>query len=187
MNTPSPTNPKSEKSPTSRQRPIPPAFEGIQVNGCKTPGCANFGIPPREGAMIRGRYAEKNGDDYVVIGTGSENLKCKKCNRFSTLKSNKGIYEELQRQGSYFLQLAPFACDCGNTAQFRRYGKTRSGSDRWQCLACKKTKSFGKPAIRQRASHKNALVFDLLINKSPINRMMEIADLGVAALYGKID
>ena len=137
--------------------------------------------------MIRGRYAEKNGDDYVVIGTGSENLKCKKCNRFSTLKSNKGIYEELQRQGSYFLQLAPFACDCGNTAQFRRYGKTRSGSDRWQCLACKKTKSFGKPAIRQRASHKNALVFDLLINKSPINRMMEIADLGVAALYGKID
>jgi transposase-like protein len=168
-------------------RPIPPAHEHVQVNGCKTPGCENFGVPPREGRFLKGPGAALRGDGYAVVGTGSTGLSCKKCTKFSTLKSNKGVHEELQRQGSYLWVQSPLICDCGNTTRFRKYGKTRSGSDRWQCRDCKKTMSLGKPTRSQKKPHKNSLVFDLLVNKSPINRMMEIAELGVAALYGKID
>jgi transposase-like protein len=70
---------------------------------------------------------------------------------------------------------------------FRKYGVTRSGSPRFQCLACKKTLSVGKSTLRQKQPHKNALVFELLINKVPLRRIREVTDLSAAGLYGKIN
>jgi len=49
------------------------------------------------------------------------------------------------------------------------------------------TFSIGKSTLRQRQPYKNAQVFALLINKSPINRMLELTGLSVSSLYGKIN
>lgn len=102
-----------EKSPGGRTRPIPSPYKHISANGCKTPGCENFGIPPREGLVLKGRgraAVGDQGDDYVVTNTGSTDLRCKKCNKFSRLKSNKAIHEELERQGAYLWVESPLKC-----------------------------------------------------------------------------
>jgi hypothetical protein len=70
---------------------------------------------------------------------------------------------------------------------FYKRGKTHSGSDRWQCCLCEKTFSLGKPTRGHKKPHVNLLAFKLLINKTPINRMMEILEIGAPSLYGKID
>jgi len=188
---PQPATPRSQKSPTVKNRPIPPAFKSIQANSCKTPGCDNFGVPPTSGPIQKGRTSA---DDYVIIGTGSVYLSCKKCGKFSTLKNNEAIHEELQRQGeplwvNHGMRCPDPACVSHATAAaaFRKFGTTPSGSSRFQCMACKKTLSIGKSTLRQRQPHKNALVFQLLLNKMPFNRMREVAGLSVAGLYGKID
>ena len=188
---PLPTTPRSEKSPTGRIRAIPPAFKSIQVNGCNTPGCDNFGVPPTAGPVQIGRGPSADG--YAIIGTGSVDLACKKCRKYSSLKSNYAIQEELQRQGELIwadtgMRCPDPACTSRTIATgFRKFGTTGSGSARFQCLACKKTLSVGKSTLRQRQPHKNEQVFKLLLNKMPFNRMREVADLSVAGLYGKID
>ena len=187
-----------EISPSSKARPIPPAYEHIQVNGCKTPGCVNFGVPPREGLILKGRLAGRDGDGYVIVGFGSTDLRCTRCGKHTRLKSNKGIYEELRRQGSYLWVKTPLCCPdeacanhlpdrCGEDRLFRKYGRTRSGSDRWQCCLCHKTFSLGKPTLRQQKPHVNHLAFKLLVNKTPISRMMEVLEVDARTVYRKID
>jgi transposase-like protein len=186
-----------EKSPgPPKRRPIPPKHEHVQANFCKTPGCANFGVFPREGVSGQGRG--KAEDDYKITGSGPAKLLCKKCGVSTRMKSNLAIYEEWERQATH--RQTPGGMVCPNDActnhepsglpvedRFRRYGKTHSGSDRWQCRACKKTFSIGKATRYQQKPHKNALAFDLLVNKVPISRMVEILDLTYASVYGKID
>ena len=47
--------PSPQISATGRIRAIPPEFETIQVDFCKTPGCENFGVPPFQGPILTGR------------------------------------------------------------------------------------------------------------------------------------
>ena len=150
-------------------------------------------MPPASGPIQRG--PKPSADGYAVIGTGSVYLACKKCGKFSTLKNNEAIHEEMQRQGELLwadpdMRCPDPACSSHATAgkaTFRKFGTTHSGSARFQCLTCKKTLSVGKSTLRQRQPHKNEQVFKLLLNKAPFNRMREVADLSVAGLYGKID
>src|SRR5450755_1360251 len=58
-----PATASSQISSIGRNRAIPPAYKPIQANGCKTPGCLNFGIPPREGASKLGRSGSPDGCD----------------------------------------------------------------------------------------------------------------------------
>ena len=183
----------SQKSTTARIRAIPLAHQSIQANFCKTPGCNNFGVPPRTGLIQTGR-GNKASDGYNVVSAGSLDLSCKRCGKFSTIKSNKAIAEELQRQGDLIWQPPRMRCPndaCTshsmNDATFRKFGSTRSGSPRFQCSACKSTFSIGKSTLRQRQPHKNTQVFELLVNKSPMNRMLELTGLSVSSLYGKIN
>jgi len=39
---------RSEKSPITRMRPVPPVFKDISANGCKTTKCENFAVAPME-------------------------------------------------------------------------------------------------------------------------------------------
>ncbi len=190
---PAPASSAPQKSPTARIRAIPGAFQSIQANCCKTPGCDNFGAPPRTGLIQTGR-SKIPSDGYAVVSVGSIDLACRYCGRNSTIKSNKAIAEELGRQGGLIWQAPDMRClntSCAShsagSATFRKYGVTRSGSPRFQCLTCKKTLSVGKSTLRQKQPHKNALVFDLLINKVPLRRIREVADLSAAGLYGKIN
>ena len=55
-------------------------------------------------------------------------------------------------------------------------------------MACQKTFSVAASSTsRQRDSHKNKLIFKLLMNKMPLRRICEVAEIGPHALYGKID
>jgi hypothetical protein len=84
-------------SSTGRIRAIPPAYKHIQANSCKTPGCLNFGVPPREGQSQLGRTGSS--DHYVIVNTGSTTLACRLCRKSSTLKNNASIHQEMIRQG----------------------------------------------------------------------------------------
>lgn len=70
---------------------------------------------------------------------------------------------------------------------YRKFGTTESGSTRYLCKACNKTFSVGKSTLRQRKPHVNILVFKLLMNKSPLRRICEVADIGPGTLYAKIE
>ncbi len=126
-------------------------------------------------------------------------MKCCLCEEILPLRSNAGVAEELDRLVSY-LDAKP-APSCPNPAcenrdraiddtpdAYVRYGVTGAGTPRWRCNACRKIFSVGgSPTKKQRITHKNREVFALLMNKSPMNRMVEITGLDPKTLYGKID
>ena len=188
-----------EISPTGRTRPIPDACKHIEVNFCKTPGCENFGVPPRKGPIINGP-GTKGQDRYKVAGhgKGTSALICAACGKGTRLKNNLAVHEEFERQSAYLFVPHPLSCpdaSCINhrptreslKTAFRKYGKTKSGSDRWQCRECKKTFALGKPTVGHKKPHINIRAFELIVNKVPLNRMAEILDVSYSTLYGKID
>lgn len=65
---------------------------------------------------------------------------------------------------------------------------THSGSKRYLCKACKKTFTVStQSTLRQRQPEKNELIFKLLMNKSPMRRICEVADINPETLYQRID
>jgi transposase-like protein len=70
---------------------------------------------------------------------------------------------------------------------YQSIGLSPSGSQRYRCNLCKKTFSVGKSTTGHKQPHKNRLIFSLLMNKSPMRRICEVADIGPESLYGKID
>ena len=174
---------------------IPPAHGGIQINFCKNPRCENYGTAA---AQITGRGAKR--DHYAVVSAGRQYpvLKCYACGEYPPLKSNQGIAEERERLGNYLIAPLEASCpnvDCVNhsigvstgSPHYRGYGTTRSGSKRYRCNVCTKTFSVGSSTIRQKQPHKNRLIFQLLMNKSPFRRICEIADISSGTLYPKLD
>ncbi|MFM0348019.1 hypothetical protein [Paraburkholderia sp. RL17-347-BIC-D] len=81
---------------------IPLSAEGLQVNFCKNPRCANFGIPALpvnkrgRGAGLRDNYKI---DDGTTGSRGSvaSKLLCKLCGSKPALKSNLAITQEINR------------------------------------------------------------------------------------------
>lgn len=163
------------------------------------PGCENFGVPPRKGLIIKGRGSGAQ-DRYTILGNkdGGSSLMCSGCRRTTRIKSNLAVHEEFERQSAYLFVPHPLSCpdaSCINhrptkeslKTGFRKYGQTKSGSDRWQCRECKKTFALGKPTVGHKKPHINIRAFELIVNKVPLNRMAEILDVSYSTLYGKID
>ena len=174
---------------------IPPEHGGIQVNFCKNPHCDNYGTPA---AQIPRRGVQR--DRYAVVSAGRQFrlLKGHACGEYPPLKSNQGIIEERERLGAYLAVPPEASCpdmDCANhgvgvstgSPHYRGYGTTRSGSKRYRCNACTKTFSVGASTVGQKQPHKNRLIFQLLMNKSPLRRICEIADIAPGTLYPKLD
>lgn len=181
---------------------VPPAVEGIQVNFCKNPQCANYGVPASIGRQPRTPgSAAKRMDAYVVTmghKTPVPLLKCKHCNEQPAMKNNLGIHEETCRFWVYLVPEEQMVCpneSCQNhlpmavgvRSLFSQFGKTQSGSQRYRCKACGVTFSVGSPTNHQKAPHKNLTVFRLLVNKMPFRRICEVADINQETLYRKID
>ncbi|WP_135607029.1 IS1 family transposase [Solemya velesiana gill symbiont] len=162
---------------------IPIEINGVQVNFCKNPRCSNFGIPARssnqplktpDGKVIPDRY-RKSGDVW-----NKSYLLCKECGETPPIKSNLAISEELNRmiagnepRPEAYCPTA--ACKHHNIPVskgrgfYRRYGKTEGGSIRFLCHGCGKVFSVRKKSTaRQRQSHKNRRIFQLLVNRSPL-------------------
>jgi len=184
---------------------IPEAVASIQVNFCKNPVCANFGIPASQQKQPRGPGAKENSNrDNYTVATASHHdglrLKCNFCGEYPTIKSNLAISEELDRILSpSAIKHHAVTCpnsDCPNHSidiavspqSYASFGNTKSGSHRYQCKLCKKTFAIGKATTGQKKPHKNLTIFRLLMNKMPLKRICEAAGLGsMNALYWKID
>lgn len=189
-----------EISSEKNGRRIPEPFSGIDVNFCKTPGCPNFGVPPSREITPKGRPTR---DNYNLHATGkggsSPGLRCQHCGGVTTLKSNRGVYEEMLRIGAFLLDRdAAGGCrnrDCANYGKpvgehpdlYRSHGRTTSGTRRFLCKACKRAFSLTNGRSRQRMPHKNLPVFRALVNHQPLSRICEVNDIGFPTLYGKID
>ena len=175
---------------------IPLEHNGIQYNFCKNPKCSNFGVPEDVDAK-RGQYK------YTLTGLnqGYGNiplLKCGCCNETLPMKSNIGIYEELERISAYLKHEEKAVCcsdgDCpnhtipvGTKKAYASFGTTRNGAKRYRCNLCKKTVSVAKPTQGQHETHKNIEIFKLLVNKAPLNRIIEITGVSWEVLYNRID
>lgn len=183
---------------------VPRAIDGIQVNICHNPKCMNFGVEPLD--MVSKGRNPKIQDGYKLVGRKkplakrvSNNLLCKVCDESFIIKSNLAISEELSRFQAPYITLVKISCTYQNCANnkvplderpdcYQSFGKTTSGSLRYRCKACQKTFSVPqKASLRQRNPEKSVEVFKLLINKVPMRRICEIADIHPAVLYNRID
>lgn len=195
-----------KKKEERTQGRIPESFNSIQVNFCKDPKCPNFGIPALEnikGIKLPAKTEENAGkrrrDNYTVIG--AKGIRCHKCGAEFPMKSNKGIYEEYSRFREY-LSPAPVtekAChnqECINygipvsagTQYYYRDGKRKSLAQRYKCRKCGCIVTMNlDPATNQNKREVNALIFKLLVNKMPLQRICEVAEISMPTLYNKID
>lgn len=171
---------------------------GIQVNFCKNPACANYGVPA---LVTLGAPGLKVGDRYRAVGVGANaaGLWCVLCDERPTVKSNVAIGEELGRMLREITpELAP-GCPqegCANhgvsaegagLSSYQRFGKTTTGSLRFRCKACRHLFSIPQVATtRQRAADKNRMIFNLLVNKSPMRRICKVMEIGPETLYQRI-
>ena len=194
--------PEESASPKSSHHRIPPEVEGIQVNFCKSPKCANFGIPADEKRPYRRKTTAPTPGMYTLHGMGkaSPAIKCSICSEISPLRSNQAIAEEVTRFIDHIKPEPPPEPNCPNGAcslqgtplsesggRYVAFGKTAAGTPRYRCKECGKTFSGQSRVLaRQRKSEKNRDVFLLFVNRSPIMRICETTGLGPQAVYDKL-
>jgi transposase-like protein len=185
--------PHQPPSPSSAPK-VPPAVSGIQYNFCKNNQCSQFGqipsdLPNKRGAI--GAYS------FTAGGKKYPLLKCNACSESPPLKSNLGINHEINRISAYLKPKEMIACpnaDCdnhtvalGTKKVYRSFGTTKGGAPRYQCALCHKTFSIPKPTQYQHDTHHNQMIFKMLVNKVPLNRIVAILGIHWEVLYNRID
>ena len=72
---------------------------------------------------------------------------------------------------------------------YRKEGRQQhTGSQRYVCRACNRAFSVNTdPAKGQNKRDINGIIFRLLVNKMPLLRICEVADISMPTLYKKID
>ena len=166
----------------------------IQTNHCRTPGCANFGVPARTKPGKRGPSKDRD-PHYAVISTskGQEPaLRCKACNGKGAVRSNAAIAEEIERIADYARPLEHrYACKtagCPNEGLsigehrqlYIKCGYYKTPENRYyQCKACLRRVLVSRKAPRIHARNQSlaADVFSRLANKAPMRRTVEGAGL----------
>ncbi len=104
---------KSSAAPARNYPRIPPEHCGVQVNHCKFPRCANYGIAAEQKSV-------PGSNRYTLEGKrGISSCLCTLCGIEFPLKSNIGIVEEAQRLASY-LFASCFLCSA-QTRTLRHY------------------------------------------------------------------
>lgn len=182
----------------------PPTAVGIQVNHCKNPKCANFGVPPKVDALPPGRGRRRKnapsagvGDYLDITVRGQQYLKCQLCQENIPVQSNLAIAEELLRISAYLEPETP-ACrnekcssygqPASETVTYARFGINAHGTPRYRCGNCRKVFAFGgKSTKRQRRTHINRDVFEHLVNSVPIRRIVKLLQISPDTLYAKLD
>ncbi len=172
----------------------------IQTNHCRTPGCANFGVPARTRPGKRGPSKDRD-PHYALISTskGQEPaLRCKECNGKGAIRSNAAIAEEVERIADYARPLEyRYACKTEGCANFglsigehrqlyTRYGYYKTPENPiYRCKSCLRNVlvSHKAPRIHARNQSLAADVFSRIANKSPMRRTVEGAGLRSHADY----
>lgn len=177
----------------------------IQVNHCRTPGCANFGVPARTKRGKTGPSADRD-LRYKLTSTakGQEPaIECKACRGKGAVRSNEAIAEEIERIAGYARPLEHrFACKtegCANRGlsigehrhlYVRRGYRETLGHRIYQCKGCLRrvNVSVKVPRIRAKNQALAADVFSRIANKSPMRRTVKGAGLtGNSAYYRILD
>lgn len=183
---------EKSSSTSNRNHPrIPPDNGGVQVNRCKAPVCANYGVAPEQ-TSVRGkkRYTlDRSKGIASCIGTFY--------GVGFPLKSNLSIVEEVERMASYLSPPGAVCClneactnptnqvPVGIAGAYASFGKTALGNSR--CSVCGKTFSRNtKASARQRDHHKNKTMFKLLVNKMPVRRIIEVTDIAPQTFYHRL-
>lgn len=192
----------------SKKERIPSEVLGIQVNFCKNPECGNYGVPaspePQQGKSAKGTRdayrstgsTKKRSDESTIRNVPC--LLCLLCSEVLPIKNNLGIAEEIARMMRHLRPTKEPSCpnpECSNHkvgisepgASYRLYGLTHASSPRYLCRLCGRTFALTASTARHRLASKNTLIFTLLVNKMPMRRICEIADISPRTLYDKID
>ena len=175
----------------------------VQVNHCRTPGCANFGVPARTKPGKTGPSRDRD-PRYAVISTskGQEPaIRCKACNGKGAIRSNAAIAEEIERIAGYARPLEHrFACKTEGCANFglsigehrhlyvkRGYYKTPE-NPYFQCKGCLRRVLVSRKAPRIQAGNqaRAADVFSRIANKSAMRRTVDGAGLNSCRDYYRI-
>lgn len=183
-----------KKSEGSINLRLPRPFNGVNVNFCRNPLCANFGVPA-ELEDGRGKKRGNHGSAYRVTG---DSLHCGTCDSHTKIKSNRAVSEELDRHLE--LLATPGGLHCPNVTcenyfkpidshpeSYSPHGWTARGEQRHRCKCCSKTFSGGKPHKRQKTSNENKTVFQMLVGKVCITQIAQITGLAPKTVYDKID
>lgn len=181
---------------------FPSATDSVQLNCCRNPLCPTFGVHPIEGAS---RWTGPDHPDaYIAIGTsaaskGKSSLQCRQCKETVALISNAAIVEERDRLLAWYRPIPSGACrteGCKNQGRdiaeapeaYQRFGRTEAGSSRYRCRACRRTFSSTRSVThRLRRPEKTLEIYLYLMNRVAMRRLCEIADIGAATLYQRIE
>ena len=175
----------------------------IQVNYCRNPGCENYGVPPRTmpGDLGRSPNKDPNYKLHTTSGGRVPSLLCKTCKENPSIKSNRGIAEEIGRlvrtDGLWTLDERT-ACktpECENfgrsvahhPSEYTKRGFSSSGGQVYKCTWCRHT-VVASTAFRIHADNQwhAADVFSRLANKAPMSGVVRGAGLGSSGNYYSI-
>jgi len=188
------------KSPKRRTlgEVLPPLVDGLQVNFCRNPECANFGVPPSAMAAQYRRHTQPG--DYILDPGGREGVKirCLLCNRVSTLVSNAGLALEIERLRTANGLLRPDSCPEGSCENRRfpvaqhperyyRHGRTRSGTQRWRCRQCRSTLTLTENPRAQTAGDVNHDIVKDVVNRASLNAILRKTRISPRTLYVRLD
>lgn len=181
-------------------RRLPAPVAGVDLNFCRNPACALYGVPPDPFKRPTGAPPAPPGVPRgVVAGKKHEQYyQCPACRTTSRLKNNRAVVEEHERLRR-FREADPRTPACRNAGcanedlavaehpdLYHRFGKTEAGDPRWRCKGCAKTFSSGRPARRHKRSEKNRLVLDMLCNDLSLAKVSKISGLSYRDIYRRI-
>lgn len=185
-------------APLVRRLPAPVA--GVDLNFCRNPACAHYGVLPDPFKRPQGSPPAPAGVPRGAVpgGKHKEFYKCSACGTTSRVKNNRAVVEEHERVRR-LRDIDPCAPACRTAGcanqdlpvsehpgLYQSFGKTEGGDPRWRCKACAKTFSTGRPARRHKRSDKNRLVLDMLCNDLSLAKTAKISGLSYRDIYRRI-
>lgn len=175
---------------------IPASHKQIEFHFCRNIHCQNYAEHPQ---VIEKWGHAKGVGAYKLSGGKSSHvvLVCKLCNRSFPVKSNVALSEEFDRCWRPFtnLKLTCPNADCERAiprsnrkkALFSAFGSTKSGQPRYKCNSCGTTFSrTGRIPRKLRREGLDSQIATLLVNKMPMRRICETAEVSPSVLYNQI-
>ena len=180
---------------------IPGESGGIQINFCKNPNCANFGVAALQRTAAP-RLSQAHQSDTTASPQPAPDIRCcvvscaKNCPRSkATLQCMKNWIACCSRCRCQLSRVVPTTpvsiTEFGVStyaSRYQRFGQTAGGSIRYRCKACKRLfTQVRRSTLRQRQSDPTKWCSRLLVNKSPMRRICEVAGINAETLYQRID
>lgn len=183
----------------------------IQMNSCINPYCQNFGMPQfqydAKGKPKRFKTSQARSGSQTLLNCNQDPSKPRNvlgCTNY--VVSNWSIAEEIKRLGEInsVKEMDPeyqfHKDDCvkgeytpfSHKESFYKRGKSTSNSQKYQCKSCKKITNVLPTTKECTTYHQQRndilpLFADLITNKTPVSRVIEILDIGAQTYYHKLE